>query len=211
MALTRFCPGTPPCSIRTRRTSAGSSKRWHLVRSLKRSPAGTTSPGWVTTMRRGCSAQRVRQTLTLTEDDIGLRYEVPLDMSDPDAQRMAAKVRAGKMPGSSFSFTAIEQEWSETDVGFPLRRLLKVRLHDVGPATFPAYPDTAGDGVAVALRSLAAHTGTEFDALRAAHAAGDVRTAIKSSDTTEATELPTSRLAVARARLALAELGSTAV
>ncbi len=160
---------------------------------------GNHDPSWLL-------ATTGSNTLTLVEDGIGLRYEAPLNMADPDAQRMAEKVRAGLMPGSSFSFTVIDDEWSETDAGFPLRRLLKVRLYDVGPVTFPAYPSTADSDVAVALRSLAEHTGVEFEALAAAREAGDVRSAIKkSSDPVGTPEPSTSRLSVARARLALAE------
>lgn len=161
---------------------------------------GNHDPSWLL-------ATTGSETLTLTEDNLGLRYEAPLNTADPDAQRMAEKVRARLMPGSSFSFNVIDEEWSETDAGFPLRRLLKVRLWDVGPVTFPAYPDTANEGVAVALRSLADARSVPFESLRDAHAAGDVRTALKSSDPVGTPEPTTSRLSVARARLALAERG----
>jgi HK97 family phage prohead protease len=102
-------------------------------------------------------------TLRLSVDGTGLPYEVDLDMTDPDAQRIAAKVAKRKMLGSSFSFRAIEDAWSTTDQGFPLRRLLAVELFDVGPVTNPAYLDTQADGMSVALRSLSTFIDRPFD------------------------------------------------
>lgn len=102
-------------------------------------------------------------TLRISVDGTGLPYEVDLDMTDPDAQRIAAKVAKRKMLGSSFSFRAIEDAWSTTEQGFPLRRLLAVELFDVGPVTNPAYLDTQADGMSVALRSLSTFIDRPFD------------------------------------------------
>lgn len=97
-------------------------------------------------------------TLELSTDTVGLAYAMLLDVSDPDAVRAAAKVRSGKMRGSSFSFSIAEggDDWSLTEQGFPLRTIRAVSgLYDVGPVTFPAYRGTEADGLSVALRSLA--------------------------------------------------------
>lgn len=97
-------------------------------------------------------------TLDLSADTVGLAYAMMLDAADPDAVRAAAKVRTGKMRGSSFSFTVSDggDEWSLTPQGFPLRTIRTFSgLYDVGPVTFPAYKQTEVDGAAVALRSLA--------------------------------------------------------
>ena len=107
-------------------------------------------------------------TLDLSVDDIGLAYAMLLDSGDPDAVRAAAKVRSGKMRGSSFSFTvgAGGDEWSLTPQGFPLRTIRSFAgLFDVGPVTFPAYKGTEADGLATALRSLADVTNTEVGRL----------------------------------------------
>lgn len=106
-------------------------------------------------------------TLTIAEDDIGLRYSVALDPSDPDAQRVMAKARTGKLRGSSFSFSLGEDgdEWTHTEQGFPLRRIRSagvVSMPDVGPVTFPAYRATEDDALAVSLRSLADTTGRDM-------------------------------------------------
>ena len=77
-------------------------------------------------------------TLRMEEDDHGLRYEVDL----PNTQLgrdVAELLRRGDITGSSFGFRTIGDEWTETDDGYPMRRLTEVALRDVGPVVFPAY------------------------------------------------------------------------
>ena len=79
-------------------------------------------------------------TLSLFEDEIGLRYEV----TPPNAtwaHDLVASIERGDVSQSSFQFRAKRQSWDETgDV--PVRTLLEVELIDVSPVTFPAYDDT---------------------------------------------------------------------
>lgn len=117
-------------------------------------------------------------TLTISTDEVGLRYEMALDMTDPTAVAAAAKIRSGKMPGSSFSFAAAEggDTWSQTEQGFPLRTLTRLaELYDVGPVTMPAYLGTKGAGVAAAVRSLSLSTGEPVDVLVAAAGRNELR------------------------------------
>lgn len=108
------------------------------------------------------------RTMELTVDAVGEKYRILLDESDPDAQRAMAKVRTGKMRGSSFSFRTIKDEWGTTEQGFPLRRLLVVEQFDGGPVSMAAYPGTEADGAAVALRSLASFVNEPVDRVVAA-------------------------------------------
>jgi HK97 family phage prohead protease len=95
-------------------------------------------------------------TLRMNVDDIGLRYEFPV----PDTsygRDLAANIDAGIVRGSSFSFQIAPggEAWSVED-GRSIRTVTKIdSLIDVGPVTFPAYPDA---DVSVAQRS--------FDAFR---------------------------------------------
>jgi HK97 family phage prohead protease len=90
-------------------------------------------------------------TLRLTVDEVGLRYEFPV----PDTsygRDIASNIRAGIVKGSSFSFTvpAGGESWSQED-GRSVRTITAIdSLLDVGPVTFPAYPDA---DVKVAQRS----------------------------------------------------------
>jgi HK97 family phage prohead protease len=78
-------------------------------------------------------------TLILAETAEGLSYRVTLP-DTTDGRDIAVSVGRGDVTGASFSFVAIEDSWEEGD-DLPIRTLLKVHLFDVGPVTFPAYPD----------------------------------------------------------------------
>jgi HK97 family phage prohead protease len=90
-------------------------------------------------------------TLSLKVDEVGLRYEFPV----PDTtygRDIASNIRAGIVKGSSFSFTVPSggDAWSVED-GRSVRVINRIdSLLDVGPVTFPAYPDA---DVKVAQRS----------------------------------------------------------
>lgn len=92
------------------------------------------------------------KTLRLTADSTGLRYEIDL----PDTQLgrdVRELVNRGDLNGSSFSFSIAPNgaAWEDASEG-TVRTVTKVsRLYDVGPVTFPAYPDTT-----VAIRSMTA-------------------------------------------------------
>lgn len=119
---------------------------------------GSNVQGLVNHDQNWLLADTESDTMRLLADNIGLGYEMDLDMSDPDAVRAVAKVRTRKMRGSSFSFTIAPggDEWTLTEQGFPLRTIRAVSgLYDVGPVGTPAYLGTEDDGLAVALRSLA--------------------------------------------------------
>jgi HK97 family phage prohead protease len=81
-------------------------------------------------------------TLKMSVDNIGLRYEFPV----PDTtygRDLASNISAGIVRGSSFSFQIAPggDEWSIED-GRSIRTVKRVAsLIDVGPVTFPAYPD----------------------------------------------------------------------
>ena len=81
-------------------------------------------------------------TLELSVDDTGLRYRIGYDPSDPDHQRVAAKIARGDLNGSSFAFSVREEDWGGSDEDGHIRELRDVQLYDVGPVTFPAYEAT---------------------------------------------------------------------
>ena len=85
--------------------------------------------------------------LTLKEDNVGLWYEFPVDENDPDHLRTVAKLERGDLSGSSFGFIPVERRFLEQK-DFDVVELVKVRLFDVSPATFPAY-----EGTSVGIRS----------------------------------------------------------
>lgn len=122
-------------------------------------------------------------TLRLEVDDHGLRYEIDLP-NTTEGRDTAELLRRGDLKGSSFSFRAIEDSWGETPDGFPLRELSVVSLRDVGPVSFPAYPDTE-----VALRSLATEHGLDFEAVSQAARRNDLRALLKGTEETVTEEV----------------------
>lgn len=99
---------------------------------------------------------RYPETLSLSVDDIGLRYEFPV----PDTtygKDLLALVEGGIVRGSSFAFVIAKdgEQWSVDDSGRHIRTITRVAdLFDVGPVTYPAYGD---GGLEVAKRSFAFH------------------------------------------------------
>ena len=91
----------------------------------------------------GRRAFQPSDTLQLSVDEIGLRFCVPFDGSDPDHVRIFPKVRSGKVTGSSFMFVPTAETYrSETDANdqrIDIIEVNEVRLWEVGPVVFPAY------------------------------------------------------------------------
>ncbi|ODN68411.1 HK97 family phage prohead protease [Methylobrevis pamukkalensis] len=95
-------------------------------------------------------------TLQLEEDGHGLAITI-----DPPATQAArdllVSIERGDVSQMSFELTIAPdgQIWERDREGRVLRTLTAVRLHDVSPVVFPAYPDTA-----VAVRALATWQGS---------------------------------------------------
>lgn len=63
------------------------------------------------------------------------------------------EIRRKDITGMSFSFTTAEDDWKYLEDSSVERTIIKVgELFDVGPVTYPAYPDTS-----VAVRSMSEH------------------------------------------------------
>ena len=92
---------------------------------------------------------RFPNTLRMNVDEHGLRYEIKMPESRRD---LVESIERGDIRGSSFSFIIAPggEEWS-VEEGRSVRTVKSIAsLIDVGPVTFPAYPDAS---VAVARRS----------------------------------------------------------
>lgn len=79
-------------------------------------------------------------TLELREDDKGLFVSI----IPPDTQwarDLMVSIERGDITQMSFGFEVISERWGRED-GMDVRELHKVKLYDVSPVTFPAYPQT---------------------------------------------------------------------
>jgi uncharacterized protein len=92
--------------------------------------------------------RNVAGTLRLKEDKAGLAIEI--DPPDTQGARdLLTSIERGDVSQMSFGFRTLNDKWEETADGDLIHTLLSVRLFDVSPVTYPAYPDTD-----VAVRSL---------------------------------------------------------
>lgn len=88
-------------------------------------------------------------TLTLGEDSEGLPYSINADMRQSYVRDLAIAFEREDVTQSSFGFTTPPggTDWGFTEDETPLRSVLKMRLFDVSPVTFPAYTSsTSGIG-----------------------------------------------------------------
>ena len=99
-------------------------------------------------------------TLRLSKDERGLVSEIDLPES---AVMIREAIARGDVDQMSFGFSVEDERWEKREGKTDLRTLLKVRLFDVSPVTYPANPNTD-----IALRSHQEWSATEEDKKRAA-------------------------------------------
>ncbi len=82
------------------------------------------------------------KTLKLTEDDMGLSIEI-----DPPntqwARDLQESIRRGDISQMSFGFVVLKDAWEHNKGKDSIRTLQEVKLFDVSPVTYPAYPQTS--------------------------------------------------------------------
>ncbi|WP_217597164.1 HK97 family phage prohead protease [Cohnella sp. GbtcB17] len=82
---------------------------------------------------------RTPNTLQLTEDEVGLRYEI----TPPSwAEKHLETIERGDVRGSSFIFRSVKDEWDESG-DMPIRTVREAELLEVSPVTTPAYPQSS--------------------------------------------------------------------
>jgi HK97 family phage prohead protease len=91
-------------------------------------------------------------TLKLSVDSTGLRYEVTVDPNDPTHQSLLPKLRSGKVDGASFMFEVLSETWRKEQRGtgdqareVNILEINEVRLWEVGPVVFPAYESATSE------------------------------------------------------------------
>jgi HK97 family phage prohead protease len=83
-------------------------------------------------------------TMSLSEDDTGLRVEADLDATDPEVASLTRKFERGDLNGEmSFAFRVTDQQWNE-DRSQRLIRSVTIHRGDVSIVTAGANPATTG-------------------------------------------------------------------
>lgn len=81
------------------------------------------------------------KTLRLWEDEHGLAFAI----TPPATQQgndFVGTIRQGYVDAMSFGFTVLDEEWDIDEEGQTIRTLKKIKLYEISPVTFPAYPQT---------------------------------------------------------------------
>lgn len=93
------------------------------------------------------------KTLVLAEDARGLLIDILLPDTPTVNDLVIAPIKRSDVSQMSFAFGVRPggQDWAKNEDGVNIRTLKRLRLFDVSPVTFPAYPQTD-----VAVRSLQA-------------------------------------------------------
>jgi len=92
-------------------------------------------------------------TLSLSTNEHGLKMEI----SPPDtewARDLVTSIKRGDVSGASFGFEAVKDTWNDS---MDERTLNEVKLFDVSPVTYPAYPASS-----VKVRSLLESAGVNY-------------------------------------------------
>lgn len=111
------------------------------------------------------------RTLEIRNTDAGLEGVVTLDPKIQWHDSASRSVDRGDVKGSSFGFETIRDNWITEENGDILRELVEVRLFELSPVAFPAYPDSAAEarGGAAAIFDVASvRAGGDLAALAAA-------------------------------------------
>lgn len=80
-------------------------------------------------------------TLRLSEDAVGLRFELDLPNTTLGNDTYVS-IKRGDVDGVSFGFSMISEEIQEPDDDLMLRTVTKAKLLEVSAVAFPAYPDS---------------------------------------------------------------------
>lgn len=99
------------------------------------------------------------KTLRMKEDTRGLAMEIDAPDTQTIRDLVLAPIERGDVSQMSFGFAvrgANGDDWQKDETGQVIRTLRSVRLYDVSPVVFPAYPQTD-----VAMRGLLAWQGRQ--------------------------------------------------
>lgn len=83
------------------------------------------------------------QTLTLAEDEHGLKGSVRINPNDKQAMDIYARVERGDIAGCSFGFSPVAEDTEWRDDGTVHWRVKEADTAEVSICTFPAYPQTS--------------------------------------------------------------------
>jgi len=91
-------------------------------------------------------------TLSLLEDQRGLKWSASLEPSDPDVQTLLPKLRRGDLDGASFAFRVTDDEW-DSEYRNRLVKSITMTKGDISIVPFGANPGADTKLLSAATRS----------------------------------------------------------
>jgi HK97 family phage prohead protease len=85
---------------------------------------------------------RTPKTLRLAEDEKGLAVEIDVPQTQLIKDMVLTPMQRGDVNQMSFAFQVTKEAWDQTDPKNLIRTIQEVKLFDVSPVTYPAYPTT---------------------------------------------------------------------
>lgn len=79
-------------------------------------------------------------TLLLEKTETGLKGKIEVNENDQDALNAHARILRGDVPGCSFGFYPVDEEYNEKE---RLITVTDMKLFEVSPCVFPAYKQTS--------------------------------------------------------------------
>ena len=83
-------------------------------------------------------------SLRVSESDRGVSYEADVPIEAQWAKDMMVSIRRKDLRENSFRFRALDEVWEERD-GMLFRTVTEAGVREIGPQTFPAYPQTTAE------------------------------------------------------------------
>lgn len=87
----------------------------------------------------GIPVARYPKTMSVTEDEIGLRVTAKLDLKNPAVQELKSAMDREDIDNMSFGFIATRQAWSDD---YTKRDIKEFKIDDVSIVTYPASEAT---------------------------------------------------------------------
>lgn len=82
------------------------------------------------------------KTLTLSKDSHGVKGIIRVNQNDRDAMNAYERISRGDIKGCSFGFDLVKESVIKDADGSYRSTVKELKLYEVSPCTFPAYPQT---------------------------------------------------------------------
>lgn len=86
-------------------------------------------------------ASTVNDSLTLEEDEVGLYFDAKISKTSW-GKDLYVLVKDGIIKGLSFGMKVLDESWSLSSDGMPLRTIHEIELYEISALKTPAYPTT---------------------------------------------------------------------